>query len=276
MNLFNTQLILPFKNKKVIKIISGLNNLNIKEIIRIAKAAEISKASYIDIVANTKIVAILKDLTSIPICVSSISPIELYNCVLVGADLVEIGNFDFFYKQNINLSINQVLQLAKETRSLIKNKDICVTIPHTFSLYEQQYLSKQLEILGVNILQTEGPKYNNNNIENINDKVLKSINKAVFSLCSTYILSKTVNIPIISASNLDSISSLISISCGASGIGIGSNIKKYKTIYEISKYIDEISYILNNHKILIRQNNISVSIYKEIINIILFKNIYFQ
>jgi len=253
MNLFNKELILPFKQKKVIKIISGLNNLNVKNIIRIAKAAEMSNASYIDIVANTKMTVLLKRFTSIPICVSSINPIELYNCVLAGANLVEIGNFDSFYKKNIFFSTNQILCLAKETRSLLKYTDICVTIPHNLNLYEQKYLAKQLESIGINILQTEAPKYYNINNFNMNqkckyDKVFGSIQKAAFSLYLTYILSNTVDIPVITASNLDSISSLVAISCGASGVGIGSSIKNYKNIYNMSKYIDEIYYSLDKYQ----------------------------
>jgi len=274
MNLLNTQLIIPFKTKKVIKVISGLSNLDINNIIRIAKSAEIAKVSYIDIVANTKIVSFLKNLTSIPICVSSINPIELYSCVLAGADLVEIGNFDFFYKKKIQLSMNQILQLARETRSLIIDKDICVTIPYIFNLYQQQYLAKELEILGINIIQTEAPQYYNYNFyknkkfDNYNDPLLKSIKKAAASLCSTYLLSRNVNIPIITASNLDSLSSLIAINCGAAGVGIGSNIQKQNTIYDMSNYLDEIYYSFNNSKDFMNKNSMYISVEKEILQIL--------
>lgn len=74
MNLFNTQLKTSFQNKQIIKIISGLSNLDLDKIIRITKAAELSHASYIDIVANTQIVSIIKSITALPICVSSIDP----------------------------------------------------------------------------------------------------------------------------------------------------------------------------------------------------------
>ena len=155
MNLFNTQLKTSFQNKKIIKVISGLSNLDIRKIICITKAAELSCASYIDIVANVRIVSIIKSMTSLPICVSSIDPFELYNCSLAGADIFEIGNFDNFYNKKIYFSSSQILKLAKLTRSLIRDKDICVTVPHTLNLYDQIILSKKLEDLGINILQTE-------------------------------------------------------------------------------------------------------------------------
>lgn len=109
MYLFNTQLLTGFKFKKVVKIISGLNNFNLVNILKVVKAPELSQASYIDFAANTKLVRILRSMTSLPICVSSISPTELYNCVVSGANLVEIGNFDCYYKNNIFFQVNNFL-----------------------------------------------------------------------------------------------------------------------------------------------------------------------
>nr|YP_009295369.1 hypothetical chloroplast RF23 [Dasya binghamiae]AOH77381.1 hypothetical chloroplast RF23 [Dasya binghamiae] len=247
MHLFNTQLSIPFKSKKVIKVISGLNNLDIQDIIRMVKAAELSNAHYIDIVANTRVVSIIKSLSNLPLCVSSINPIELYNCTIAGADMVEIGNFDNFYSKNIKFSISQIYQLAKETRLLINNKDICVTIPHTLSLYDQVFLSKKLEVLGINILQTEGylsSKYSLINCNDKNDMVLKSATTSASALSSTYAISNAVQIPIITASGIDYISSSMASYCGASGVGIGYNINKQKTIYDMSLYINEVYHSL--------------------------------
>nr|YP_010155886.1 hypothetical protein K4Y23_pgp178 [Cumathamnion serrulatum]QQY85296.1 hypothetical protein [Cumathamnion serrulatum] len=246
MNLFNRKLLIPFKSKKIFKVICGLSNVNINELINTIKAAELANANYIDLVANTKIVSIVKNITNLPICVSSIDPIELYNCILAGADLVEIGNFDSFYKKNILFSPSQILELAKETRRLIKSKDICVTIPYTLKLIEQVSLAKQLESIGINIIQTEGCNiYNSNSYSSKNSQIMKSAINASYSLCSTYVVSNSVNIPVITSSGLDLISSSIAFYCGASGIGIGSNIIKQKNIYDMYLYINEIRNSIN-------------------------------
>nr|QCI06867.1 hypothetical protein [Halydictyon mirabile] len=268
MNLFCKKLSIPFKQKKVLKIISGLNTLDINKIVRLVKAAELSGATYIDIAANTQIVKHLKQFTDLPICVSSIDPIELYNCISVGADLVEIGNFDIFYKTYPTFSISTILSLVKETCCLVRNKDICVTIPHNLSLHDQIYLAQKLEEVGINILQTED-FYNKDLSHNLKDDyMLYSSYLASLTLSSTYALTKYVSIPIITSSKMNSLSSSIAINCGASGIGISSNVYKHSTVYDMSLYIDEIihsidkqvnSYKVQKLSLLINQyNNILV------------------
>lgn len=264
MNLFHAQLCSLFKSKKIIKIISGLNNTNINQIIRITKSAELSGASYIDIIANPKIVSIVKSITFLPICVSSIDPLQLYNCVLAGADLVEIGNFDSLYEKNLNFSSIQVIQLAQYTRLLIRNKDIAVTIPNKLSLHDQINLAKDLERLNINIIQTEGFFSKNNiisPINMINDQIIYSTTKSSEALASTYIISKYINLPVIAASGIDYISSSVAIFYGASGIGISSSVKYKKTIYDMTYYIDQILYsiyIQNNSN-----SNISYTILRK-------------
>lgn len=247
MNLFHSELSRLFKSKKIIKVISGLNNINIHQIIRIVKSAELSGASYIDIIANPQVVCIIKSMTSLPICVSSIDPVQLYNCVLAGADLVEIGNFDNFYQKSMNFSSNQVLKLAEYTRLLIQDKDICVTIPYNLSLLDQIDLAKKLEKLDINIIQTEGFLSKNNISSKLNfsnDSILHSATKASEALTSTYVLSQYINLPVISSSGIDYISSSVAIFCGASGIGISSAIKYKKTIYNMVNYLNQVLYTI--------------------------------
>nr|YP_009391194.1 hypothetical protein [Dipterocladia arabiensis]ARW59338.1 hypothetical protein [Dipterocladia arabiensis] len=277
MNLFTSQLLKPFQKKQVIKVISGLNNLDIHSIISIVKSAEISNAHYIDIVANPQIVSFVKKISDIPICVSSIDPLELYNCSIAGADILEIGNFDYFYSQNIIFSISEILKLAKETRYLINNKDICVTIPHVLSLYDQVCLSKKLEDLGINILQTEGYFCNedlimyiqDNKHQSDNDIIFRSIKASAAALSSTYAISNAVNLPVITASGINYISSSMAVLCGASGIGLGSNLKKQKTIYNMSCYIDEMYYSMISQVNLHSFNNLLLLINKESKNLCL-------
>nr|YP_009397804.1 hypothetical protein [Sonderella linearis]ARW66990.1 hypothetical protein [Sonderella linearis] len=246
MNLFNRQLYLPFYSKKIIKVIIGLDNSNIHQILKIAKAAELSDANYIDIIANPYIVKLLKSIVNLPICVSSINPISLYNCVLSGADLVEIGNFDMFYKDNIYLTYIDIINLAKETRSLVGNIDICVTIPHYLSLNEQIQIAKELESLGINILQTEGISLNNYTdykllFDNkLSDKISISTDLSALTLSSTYILSKFVDIPIITSSAMNCLTCPIANFYGSSGVGIGKAISQEKNIYNMSYYINEV------------------------------------
>nr|YP_009398208.1 hypothetical protein [Thaumatella adunca]ARW67394.1 hypothetical protein [Thaumatella adunca] len=242
MNLSNIKLYNSFKSKKVIKVITGIENTNISQIIKIAKASELSHVSYLDVAANTSIVKILKSFSSLPLCISSINPIDIYNCVSVGADLVEIGNYDFFYKQGIYFNTFQLINLVKEIKSFIGIIDICVTIPYHFHLNEQIYLAQALESLGVNILQTEGI-FTPNQLKRsfiLEKNIWNSIDLSNFSLLSTYVISCYVNIPIITSSSLISLSTPIAKFYGASGIGIGSTIRQKKTIFDMVTYINEV------------------------------------
>nr|YP_010197338.1 hypothetical protein LK222_pgp151 [Gracilaria domingensis]UAD85345.1 hypothetical protein [Gracilaria domingensis] len=151
--------------QKAVKIITRLNNFSIDSILKIVKAAEIGQASYIDIVANPKIISIVKSVTSFPLCVSSIEPLELLNCVTKGADIVEIGNFDVFYNRKIFFSSEQIR------------------------------LAVLLEKIGVSIIQTEGYSTKNNSY-NRNCSIITSMNNASSTISSSYVMSKYVDIPI--------------------------------------------------------------------------------
>ena len=241
MHLFNQRLNSSFANKQVVKAISGINNFNINKILKVVHAAQISGATYIDIAANPSIVSFIKQHTDLPICVSSINSKDLFDCVVQGADLVEIGNFDAFYNNGINLSPSQILKLAEETRLLLPHTDICVTIPHVLTLDNQIRLAISLEKLGINIIQTEGVMARNKFIGNkLEDIIYSDIYNASSALSSVYAISNVVNIPIIASSGINAFSAPIAFSYGASAIGIRSAISNLNTIYEISCYIEEI------------------------------------
>lgn len=249
MKLVSNKLNLLFKSKKVIKVIAGLDNCNVTDILKVAKAAELAKATYLDVVANTSVVQLLKKFVNIPICVSSVNPVDLYNCVILGADLVEIGNFNCLYKKSKYLTTSQIINLAQETRLLIGNEiNICVTIPCYLYLHEQIELAKRLEQLGVNTLQTEGfvSKQIINSKIFRSDNIFKSISLSAASLSSTYVISNTVKIPVIASSNINCLSSPVSIFYGASGVGIGSSVHNQKNIYNMYCYINEIYKSISN------------------------------
>nr|UAD87766.1 hypothetical protein [Gracilaria textorii] len=238
-NLLPFELQQKISKQKAVKIITGLNNFSIDSIVKIVKAAEIGQASYVDIAANPKIISIVKSVTSFPICVSSIEPLELLNCVMEGADIVEIGNFDVLYGRKIFFSSEQILNLAKEARELMPNTPICVTIPHTLLLSEQIRLAVLLENIGVSLIQTEGYS-TKNSIYYQSSSIMTSMANASSAISSSYVMSKYIDIPIIAASGINCLSAPIAFSYGASAIGIGSAISKYDIVYDMAMYIYEI------------------------------------
>lgn len=240
MNLYNTQLSKAFQSKSVLKVITGINNTNIGNVLKIAKAAELSRATYLDVAANVKLMKTLKSSCNLPICISSINPIDLYNCVLAGADLVEIGNYDFFYNQGIYLTAAQIVNLVLEVKCMVEEIDICVTIPYHITWIEQIYLAKKLEALGVSIIQTEGISrcYEAKFFSSVID-ISNLVDTSIPSLFSTYSLSQFVNIPIISSSGFKNLLAPIVYNYGASGIGFGSSLQQQNDVNSMIKYINQ-------------------------------------
>nr|YP_009510800.1 hypothetical protein [Gracilaria gracilis]AXI96473.1 hypothetical protein [Gracilaria gracilis] len=76
-------------------------NFSIHSILKVVKAAKISQASCVDIVANPEIIYMVKSVTCFPLSISLIEPLELLDCVMKGADIVQIGNFDIFHDRKI-------------------------------------------------------------------------------------------------------------------------------------------------------------------------------
>nr|YP_010619621.1 hypothetical protein PN023_pgp143 [Tayloriella tenebrosa]WAX03634.1 hypothetical protein [Tayloriella tenebrosa] len=235
MNLSNIQLHNSFQAKNVIKVITGIQNTNMYQIAQIAKAADLAKASYLDVSANTKIVKFLKSFSSLPLCISSIDPIDIYNCISAGADLVEVGNYDILYDKGMYITFDQLINLIKEIKYLVGDFNLCVTIPYYFDLNEQIRLAQLLEYLGVNILQTEGLFTNN-----LSKKLSGLTNSLSSSLLSTYFVSKSVSIPVITSSGVSSMFASTAINCGASGIGIGSSIRGKYNITHMINCINEV------------------------------------
>lgn len=249
MNLYNKQLSKAFESKSVLKIITGINNTNIGDVLKISKAADLSAATYLDVAANVTLVKSLKSYSNLPICTSSINPIDLYNCVLAGADLVEIGNYDFFYNQGIYLTVEQILNLTLEVKTLIQGIDICVTIPYHIGLLEQIFLAKELENIGISIIQTEGiSRFYETEFISHTTGISNIVDTSIPSLYSTHFLSKFVKIPIIVSSGFTNVLVPLAYKYGASGIGIGSSVQKQKNIASIVKYINQSHHLMQSVK----------------------------
>jgi hypothetical protein len=234
--ILNKNLESALNRHEVIKIIIGLSNFNLNNIIFQAKAAEVGGATYIDIAANINIINELKQISTLPLCVSSIDPDELFACFKAGVDILEVGNFDIFYQKGILLSANNVLDIAKDIMCQAPLACISVTIPHTLCLWDQIYLAKQLEFLGVDIVQTEGF----NSKFKTDFYAVNSLRKSSSALSATYVFLKNIKIPVISASGMNPLSAAIAVSYGASGIGIGSFMLEFNDLIDRSIIIQSI------------------------------------
>ena len=229
------------QEKRAVKIIAGIDNFDTERVKKVVMAASCAGASAVDICAVPDIIAMARQLTDLPIFVSSINPQELAHAVILGADAIELGNFDALYKKGQSFTAKDVLKLAQETKTLI-DEDVffCVTIPGELEISEQIELARELETLGVNLIQTEG-HFNN---ESPSNGVRGLIERAELTISNTIELSRNIELPIMTATGINPTTASLAFASGASAIGCGSCINKLDSeisMIAVSKSLVEIA-----------------------------------
>ena len=210
------------EEKRAVKIIAGIDNFDADKVKKVVLAATNAGATAIDICADPEIIAMVRTITDLPLFVSSVDPEELANAVALGADAVELGNFDALYKKGMSFTSEQVLNLAKRTKELINDTFFCVTIPGELEIGEQIELARELEDLGINLIQTEGHFSN----ETPSNGVRGLIERAELTISNTIEITRNVEIPVMTATGINPTTASLAFAAGASAIGCGSCVNK--------------------------------------------------
>ena len=210
--------------KRAVKIIAGIDNFDIENIKKVVTSAEQAGASAVDICAKPEIVSEIREMTDMPIFVSSIVPSELVKAVELGADAIELGNFDVLYKKGMSFTSEQVLSLVKETIEMLGDTEtfFCVTIPGSLSINEQIELARKLETMGIDLIQTEG----HYSASSQSDGVRGLMERAELTISNTIELSRNIDLPIMTATAINPTTAPFAFAAGASAIGCGSCINK--------------------------------------------------
>ena len=208
--------------KRAVKIIAGIDNFDSESVKKVVSAATSAGASAIDICANPDIIAMARTMTDLPLFVSSIDPEELAHAVALGADAVELGNFDALYKKGMSFSSSQVLNLAKRTKELIGDTFFCVTIPGELEISEQIELARELESIGIDLIQTEGHFTN----ESPSNGVRGLIERAELTISNTIELTRNIETPVMTATGINPTTASLAFAAGASATGCGSCVNK--------------------------------------------------
>ncbi len=216
------QLQYALETASALKIISGLTNFDHRSVADVAIAAQKGGATFVDIAADADIVRLVRGLIDLPICVSAVEPERFVSAVAAGADLIEIGNFDAFYAEGRRFEAAEVLALTKETRSLLPDILLSVTVPHILTLDAQVALAEALVAAGADIIQTEG----GTSSAPTHSGTLGLIEKAAPTLAAAHAISHAVSVPVLCASGLSDVTAPMAIAAGASGVGIGSAVNK--------------------------------------------------
>jgi len=211
-----------FAQGQGLKIISGLTNFDRDRVASVVRAADQGGATFIDIAADADLVRMAKGLTDLPICVSAVAAEAFVAPVAAGADLIEIGNFDAFYAQGIRFEAEEVLALTVQTRQLLPDITLSVTVPHILALDEQAQLAEALVAAGADIIQTEG----GTSSTPTHGGTLGLIEKAAPTLAAAREIARVVSVPVLCASGLSDVTAPMAIAAGAAGIGVGSAVNK--------------------------------------------------
>jgi thiamine monophosphate synthase len=207
---------------RALKVISGLNNFDGDRVAAIVRAAQVGGATFVDIAADPDLVRRVKGLIQLPVCVSAVEAQKFVACVEAGADLIEIGNYDSFYAQGIRFEAEQILQITRETRALLPQVMLSVTVPHTLPLDQQVQLAQDLVAAGADIIQTEGGTSSHPQ----GPGVLGLMEKAAPTLAAAYEIARAVEVPVLCASGISSVTAALAIAAGAAGVGVGSAINQ--------------------------------------------------
>jgi deoxyribose-phosphate aldolase len=219
---FHSTLQRAFTEGRVLKVISGLNNFDRDRVAATIKAAEIGGATFVDIAADADLVKLAKNLIKLPVCVSAVEPEKFVAAVNAGADLIEIGNFDSFYAQGRKFEAEEVLAITRQTRALLPEITLSVTVPHILELDQQVQLAEELVKAGADIIQTEG----GTSSQPAHPGTWGLMEKAAPTLAAAYEISRAVSVPVLCASGISSVTAPLAIAAGAAGVGVGSAINQ--------------------------------------------------
>lgn len=214
--------------RRAIKVISGIDNFDTERVRNVVQAATMGGASAVDICYDKEIIPMVKEMTTLPVFVSSVVPSELVDAVRMGADAIEIGNFDVMYKKGIRVSANEVWEIVKETKRMLGDEKtfMCVTIPGHIDVSEQISLAMKLEEMGIDLIQTEGAATTMPSKAGARGLM----QTAEVSISNTVELSRNTSIPIMTASGLTTTTVPMAFAAGASAVGVGSCINKLNSV----------------------------------------------
>ncbi|MBQ8847980.1 MAG: DUF561 domain-containing protein [Candidatus Gastranaerophilales bacterium] len=244
------------REKRAIKIITGMNNYNTDSVAKICRAAQNGKASAVEVVCDKKMYDTAKKNTKLPIFVSSIHPFKILEAVKWGAEAIDIGNFHTLNKKGQIYTSHEIYDIVLETLGLINDYDVfvSVTIPSYIDIKKQIELVKKIELLNVDLIQVYTSKIAMNKM---NLSLLFS-NYGEAALQNAFELTNNCTIPIMNGIEMSSKLTKDAFNTGASAIAIDSAVNMLETevamTMEIQKAVAAISHRNSFNNELIRTN----------------------
>ena len=211
------------EQRNTLKVIAGLMNFDAASVARVSRAAGHGGADLIDVACDPELVALaIQESGGVPVCVSSVEPEQFPAAVAAGAVMVEIGNYDAFYPRGRVFGAEEVLALTRQTRALLPEIVLSVTVPHVLPMDQQEQLALDLVAAGADLIQTEG----GTSAKPFSAGSLGLIEKAAPTLAAAHSISRAVEVPVLCASGLSAVTLPMAIAAGAAGVGVGSAVNR--------------------------------------------------
>lgn len=242
------------RERNCVKVIAGINNFDVEKVKKVVTAAEQGGATAVDIAAREDLIYVTKQITDLPVFVSSVNPEELKMAADNGADVLEIGNYDALYNEGLRITSREVLEITRKTRELVgRNVMLSVTVPGHIDITEQIELARELESMGVDLIQTEGAA-----VAQVNNPGARGLlEKANVSISNTVELVRNVSVPVMTASGISSTTAPMAIAAGASAVGIGSCVNKLESTLEMLTAVRSVVESVNSVRVITRQESLA-------------------
>lgn len=233
-------LIRDLENKKCLKLIAGIDNFDKANVLQIVSVAAQSQVSCVDICADEEIISeAIAKYPEATICVSSVKPEELRRAAELGAEMLELGNYEALHKQGIFYSAEEILELSHEIKESLASFEnpplLSITVPGHLDIKEQTELAQRLAELGIDIIQTEGASL----VDPKASGALGNIQKVSITLANTVEINKAVKSIearspfVLTASGINPDTAALAIASGASGVGVGKYVNKLESPIEM-------------------------------------------
>ncbi len=216
-----------FEHRRVLKVIAGLGNFDSVSVEMVSRAAGSGGADLLDVACRPDLIEMAILASGLPVCASAVEPALFPQAIEAGASMIEIGNYDSFYPKGRFFSASEVIDLTLQTRKLLPHVVMSVTVPHVLPLDQQAQLTVDLVEAGADIIQTEG----GTSSRALSAGALGMIEKAAPTLAAVSTISEhlhkeEINVPLLCASGLSSITVPMAFAAGASGVGVGSAVNR--------------------------------------------------
>jgi len=121
----------------------------------------------------------------------------------------------------------EVLELTRQTRALLPEVVLSVTVPHVLPMDQQEQLAVDLVAVGADLIQTEG----GTSAKPFSAGSLGLIEKAAPTLAAAHSISTALHqaglsTPVLCASGLSAVTVPMAIAAGAAGVGVGSAVNR--------------------------------------------------